>query len=121
MQKTFTHTTWRVKQGQEDEFVKRWEDWIEGSHRQGLGAHALLLRRALGLCGRNRLRLRLALQSLCEKRRFKALLGACFGSADPIVLVQMNRRGHPQTLVPSHPGNVNAVKHGVRVGVHVPR
>ena len=31
--------------------------------------------------------------------------------------VLMNRRGHPETLVASHPGNANALKHGV----HSPR
>jgi heme-degrading monooxygenase HmoA len=41
---TYTHTTWRVKQGMEDEFVRRWVEWVEWSHRQGLGAHARLLR-----------------------------------------------------------------------------
>jgi heme-degrading monooxygenase HmoA len=46
MADTYTHTTWRVKPGQEDEFVLRWSEWIEWSHRQGLGARALLLRDA---------------------------------------------------------------------------
>jgi heme-degrading monooxygenase HmoA len=40
----FTHTTWQVKPGQEDEFVRRWLEWAEWSHRQGLRAHARLLR-----------------------------------------------------------------------------
>ena len=40
----FTHTTWKVKPGQEDEFVRRWLDWVEWSHRQGLRAQARLLR-----------------------------------------------------------------------------
>ena len=40
----FTHTTWHVKPGQEDEFVERWLEWAEWSHRQGLRAHARLLR-----------------------------------------------------------------------------
>ena len=44
MEKTYTHTTWRVKPGSEAEFVKRWGDWVEWSHREGLEAHALLLR-----------------------------------------------------------------------------
>ena len=40
----FTHTTWQVKAGLEDEFVERWREWAEWSHRQGLRAHARLLR-----------------------------------------------------------------------------
>ncbi len=40
----FTHTTWKVKPGREDEFVRRWLDWAEWSHRQGLRAQARLLR-----------------------------------------------------------------------------
>jgi heme-degrading monooxygenase HmoA len=40
----FTHTTWKVKPGHEDEFVERWREWAEWSHRQGLRAHARLLR-----------------------------------------------------------------------------
>jgi heme-degrading monooxygenase HmoA len=44
MNETYTHTTWRVKPGMEDEFVQRWGEWIEWSHRQGLGARARLLR-----------------------------------------------------------------------------
>jgi len=40
----FTHTTWRVKPGQEDEFVRRWQEWAAWSHRQGLRANARLLR-----------------------------------------------------------------------------
>ena len=43
MVETYSHTTWRVKPGNEAEFVLRWEDWAEWSHRQGLGAHARLL------------------------------------------------------------------------------
>jgi heme-degrading monooxygenase HmoA len=42
--KNYTHTVWRVKPGREDEFVERWREWIEWSHRQGLDAGALLLR-----------------------------------------------------------------------------
>ncbi len=41
---TYTHTTWRVKPGSEEEFVRRWSEWAEWSHRQGLAAHARLLR-----------------------------------------------------------------------------
>jgi heme-degrading monooxygenase HmoA len=44
MGKTFTHTTWQVKPGLESEFVERWLEWAEWSHRQGLRAHARLLR-----------------------------------------------------------------------------
>jgi len=44
MSTTYTHTTWRVRAGMEDEFVERWGEWAEWSHRQGLGAHARLLR-----------------------------------------------------------------------------
>jgi heme-degrading monooxygenase HmoA len=44
MATAFTHTTWRVKPGQEDEFVRRWHEWADWSHRQGLRAHARLLR-----------------------------------------------------------------------------
>ncbi len=40
----YTYTTWQSRPGMEDEFVKRWEEWIEWSHHQGLGASARLLR-----------------------------------------------------------------------------
>ena len=40
----YSHTTWRVKHGQEDEFVRCCGEWAEWSHRQGLDAQALLLR-----------------------------------------------------------------------------
>src|SRR5262249_46256014 len=40
----FTHTTWQVKAGREAEFVERWLEWIQWSHRQGLRARARLLR-----------------------------------------------------------------------------
>jgi heme-degrading monooxygenase HmoA len=43
MAETYSHTTWRVKPGSQEEFVRRWEDWVEWSQRQGLGAHARLL------------------------------------------------------------------------------
>ena len=39
MTETYTHTTWQVKPGMEAEFVRRWGEWAEWSHRQGLGAH----------------------------------------------------------------------------------
>jgi len=42
----FTHTTWRVKPGQEDEFVQRWQEWAKWSRKEGLRAHARLLRDA---------------------------------------------------------------------------
>lgn len=44
MSEIYTHTTWRVKPGLEDEFVRRWSEWIEWSHLQGLGPRARLLR-----------------------------------------------------------------------------
>ena len=40
----YTHTTWRVKPGREDDFVDRWHEWIDWSHRQGLRERAILLR-----------------------------------------------------------------------------
>ena len=46
MPQTYTHTTWRVKPGSEDEFVRRWKEWIEWSHLHGLGPRAQLLRDA---------------------------------------------------------------------------
>jgi len=46
MPDTYTHTTWHVKPGMEDEFVRRWSDWIDWSHLQGLGPRARLLRDA---------------------------------------------------------------------------
>ena len=33
-----------MKPGREEEFVGRWREWAEWSHRQGLRAHARLLR-----------------------------------------------------------------------------
>jgi heme-degrading monooxygenase HmoA len=44
MENPYTHTTWHVKAGQEDEFVERWGAWVDWSHRAGLTAPALLLR-----------------------------------------------------------------------------
>ena len=38
-------------------------------------------------------------------------------SAEPGTVWEMNKKGHKATLVPSHPGNTNAVKSGV----HSPR
>jgi heme-degrading monooxygenase HmoA len=46
MAETYTHTTWRVKPGQEEEFIRRWKEWIDWSHLQGLGPRARLLRDA---------------------------------------------------------------------------
>jgi heme-degrading monooxygenase HmoA len=40
----YTHTTWSVKPDLEGEFVRRWSEWAEWSHRQGLDAPAFLLR-----------------------------------------------------------------------------
>jgi heme-degrading monooxygenase HmoA len=40
----YTHTTWRVKDGHEDDFIARWQEWVDWSRRQGLSAAALLLR-----------------------------------------------------------------------------
>jgi hypothetical protein len=31
MEKPYTHTTWRVKLGSEDEFVRRWSEWVDWS------------------------------------------------------------------------------------------
>ncbi len=44
MATTYTLTSWTVKPGLDDEFVRRWADWVEWSHGQGLGASARLLR-----------------------------------------------------------------------------
>jgi len=44
MSKTYTHSTWRVKPGLEDEFVRRWEELADWSGLQGLTARAKLLR-----------------------------------------------------------------------------
>jgi heme-degrading monooxygenase HmoA len=46
MSTLYTHTTWRVKPGHEEDFVERWSEWIDWSHRQGLQAPAMLLRDA---------------------------------------------------------------------------
>ena len=40
----YTSTTWVVKPGQEDEFVRRWTEFAEWSAGQGLAASAMLLR-----------------------------------------------------------------------------
>ncbi len=44
METTYTHTTWHVRPGREDEFVERWREWVGWSHRKGFEAQALLLR-----------------------------------------------------------------------------
>jgi heme-degrading monooxygenase HmoA len=46
METHYTHTTWHVKEGNEEEFVRRWGEWAEWSRRQGLVEDALLLRDA---------------------------------------------------------------------------
>jgi heme-degrading monooxygenase HmoA len=40
----YTSTTWIVKPGQEDEFVRRWTEFAEWSAGQGLADPAMLLR-----------------------------------------------------------------------------
>jgi heme-degrading monooxygenase HmoA len=42
----YTLTSWVVKRGREAEFVERWSEWAEWSHREGLAARAMLLRDA---------------------------------------------------------------------------
>ena len=44
MAQPYTETTWVVKPGQEEEFVRRWRDWAEWTALQGLTASAKLLR-----------------------------------------------------------------------------
>ena len=44
METHYTLTTWQVQANHEDEFVRRWSEWVEWSHREGLDAPALLLR-----------------------------------------------------------------------------
>lgn len=46
METHYTHTTWYVKDGSEEEFVRVWTDWAEWTHREGLAEVALLLRDA---------------------------------------------------------------------------
>src|SRR6266566_5948111 len=50
-------------------------------------------------------------------RALRARSGSSFRSGDPIEVGGMNKRGNPESLVASHPGNLSAVKHGV----HSPR
>ena len=40
----YTHTSWVVKEGREDEFVERWREWADWTRRQGLASQAMLLR-----------------------------------------------------------------------------
>jgi heme-degrading monooxygenase HmoA len=44
MAETYTHSVWRVKPGQEDEFVRRWLELARWSAAQGLSGKAKLLR-----------------------------------------------------------------------------
>lgn len=44
METFYTHTTWHVKPGREDDFVERWSEWIDWSRAAGLREDALLLR-----------------------------------------------------------------------------
>jgi heme-degrading monooxygenase HmoA len=44
MGEAYTHSTWRVKPGLEDEFVRRWQDLAHWSALQGLTSRAKLLR-----------------------------------------------------------------------------
>ena len=44
METTYTHTTWHVQLGRENEFVERWREWADWSRREGFEAQALLLR-----------------------------------------------------------------------------
>jgi heme-degrading monooxygenase HmoA len=44
MAEAYTHSTWQVKPGLEDEFVRRWEDLARWSALQGLSSRAKLLR-----------------------------------------------------------------------------
>jgi heme-degrading monooxygenase HmoA len=43
MREPYTSTTWIVKPGQEDEFVRRWTEFAEWSEGHGLAAPAMLL------------------------------------------------------------------------------
>lgn len=44
MGQAYTQTVWRVKPGQEEEFVRRWTELADWSALQGLSARAKLLR-----------------------------------------------------------------------------
>jgi heme-degrading monooxygenase HmoA len=40
----YTYSTWHVKPGREQEFVRRWQELADWSASQGLAARAMLLR-----------------------------------------------------------------------------
>ncbi len=44
MRQHYSHTTWLVKRGQEDEFIRRWAEFADWSQAEGLTAQATLLR-----------------------------------------------------------------------------
>jgi len=44
MPRFYSHSTWTVKPGREDEFVAAWQEWVAWSALQGLGTSARLLR-----------------------------------------------------------------------------
>ncbi len=46
MADTYTHSIWIVKEGQEDEFVRRWHELAELGAQMGLSGSARLLRDA---------------------------------------------------------------------------
>ena len=44
MREHYSHTTWLVKPGLEDEFIRRWTEFAAWSQAEGLAAEARLLR-----------------------------------------------------------------------------
>jgi len=44
MGQPYTHTTWVVKPGEEEEFIRRWQEWASWTALQGLTGSAKLLR-----------------------------------------------------------------------------
>ena len=46
MARAYTHTSWVVTRGREEEFIERWSEWADWSRREGLAARAMLLRDA---------------------------------------------------------------------------
>ena len=44
MPRYYSHSTWTVKEGCEDEFVTAWKDWVAWSAPHGLRSSARLLR-----------------------------------------------------------------------------
>jgi heme-degrading monooxygenase HmoA len=42
--KAYTYSTWIVKPGMEEEFIRRWHDWAAYAHSRGLERRAKLLR-----------------------------------------------------------------------------